>query len=63
MSSEGPPVPPVADPTTPTGAEQSTLEEFFLQTPPGSLRAIKTESLTWNLMEAKEVDTLRHFQS
>jgi hypothetical protein len=42
MSSEGPPIPLVADPTNPTDAEQCTLEEFFLQTPPGSLRAIKT---------------------
>jgi hypothetical protein len=44
MSSEDPPVPPVADPKNPTGAEQCSLEEFFLQTPPGSLRTISSES-------------------
>jgi hypothetical protein len=61
MSSEGSASPAVA--TDPTEPEGCTLEEFFVQTPPGSLRAIKTESLSWNLMEGKEVDTLRHFQS
>src|SRR5260221_628788 len=51
MSSEGPSVPPVVDPTNPTGAEQCTLAEFLLQTPPGSLRAIKTESLKWDIVK------------
>ncbi len=51
MSSEGSASPAVA--TDPTEPEGCTLEEFFLQTPPGSLRAIKTESLSWNLMEGQ----------
>jgi hypothetical protein len=52
MSSEDPRVDaPVADPTNPSGAEQCTLEEFFLQTAPGSLRAIKSESLNWRLVD------------
>jgi hypothetical protein len=50
MSSEAPSVPPV-DATNPIGAQQCTLEEFFLQTPPGSLRSIKSESLDWRLVE------------
>jgi hypothetical protein len=50
MSSEDS-APPTA-PTDATHPEGYTLEEFFLQAPPGGLRAIKTESFEWETERA-----------